>query len=200
MKALALSLSPLIAVGSAAAATVSVSSYNYLSSPNSSYPDSTGSELTDGVDQTIAWSSGATITASDVRPLVGWLNRNPSVQFNFGSFQLIDSVTVWIADSDNAAGVGLPNSVTVRTPDNSLSRTFTIDMPIDPTVSGTTVPIILDQLAFTTDTLIVEASRNSQWTMFSEVQFSDTSAVPEPSTSILLTGLLGSVLLFRRRG
>ncbi|MGJ8698071.1 MAG: PEP-CTERM sorting domain-containing protein [Verrucomicrobiaceae bacterium] len=181
---------PIALIGVAQAASVAVDNYSYLVSPNSSYPDSGGTELTDGTDATIAWFPGSSITVADVAPLTGWLLSNPTIQFNFAGPQSIGEVTVWIADSDGSAGVGLPSTVTVRTPDSSFSRTVNV---INPPGAGSTVPITIDGFEVTTNSLVVEMARVHSWTMLSEVTF----ATPEPSSAALT--LLGAACLLRRR-
>jgi len=171
---------------------VVVNSYSYITSPSSSYPDS-GGELTNSVTYSAAWTvPSTTITTADVAGLSGWNSTNPMIQFNFAPSTEIQSVTVWAADSDGSAGVGLPTSIKLRTPDNLFSRTFPIN---NPSGNGTTVPLYLGGFSVTTSALIVEVQRAHQWTMLSEVQF---SSVPEPS-SVLLGGVMLVGTLLRRR-
>lgn len=174
---------------SANAAVVSVNSYDYTPgpNPNGSYPDPSGGELTDGVTFTTVWPDTALFG-----PLAGWLNTDPSITFNFDSTATVSMVQVWAADSNGEAGVALPSTITVRTPDSSFSQTFNVT---DPAGSGTTVRLDLTGFQVTTDSLVIESTRANQWTMFSEVRF-DT--VPEPSSALLL-GLSGLFLLRRRR-
>lgn len=181
------------------AASVAVSGYTYLSTADSSgYRDAshagagTLGELTDGITSGRAWSIPAqTISLADVDYLVGWGNSDPAVSFSFGSTQTVGAVIVWIADSDNSAGVKVPVRITIRTPDSSFLRTFVIT---DPVGSGTTVPFTFSGFSLETDALIVEAERSSFWTMFSEVEF---NSIPEPSYPALLA--LGLGLAAKRR-
>jgi hypothetical protein len=176
--------------------------YTYLTTPdNAGYNDSshagagTPGELTDGVSAGIAWALPQiqTISLADVAYLVGWGNRDPGISFSFGTPQTVGAVTVWIADSNNSAGVGIPKKITIRTPDSTFLQTFSI---IDPPGSGATVPITLTGFSVVTSDLIVEAERNFFWTMFSEVQF---DSVPEPSIVALFIPCLAFVGLRRRR-
>lgn len=174
-------------------ASVAVSNYLYTRGPNPSYPDS-GGELTNGVIQTTVWGNGNSVSLAQTAPLVGWLNSNPSIRFNFPSGQSIDELTIWMVDSDNAAGVGLPSTVALSTADGLFSQTYNIP---NPTGAGVIRPITISNLGLTTDNLIVTATRVNQWTMFSEVTFSDTSTVPEPSSAIL--ALIGCTAILRRK-
>lgn len=171
---------------------ITVSSYSSSPAPSGSYPDSGGVELTDGITNSVAWGSGVNISYSDVGALSGWLNTNPSITFNFAEPVTVRSFTVWAADSDGHAGVGLPSSITLRTPSSSFSQTFTVT---DPAGNGYTVPLSFSGFSVTSDQLIVESTRAQQWTMFSEVQF---SAVPEPTYTALAFGVL-CLFLFRKR-
>lgn len=176
----------------APAAAVAVSSYSYVNGPSSLYPDS-GGELTNGVTFSRAWSIPATtITPADVVQLSGWRNSNPSIRFNFSTASLVQSLTVWVADSDGSAGVGVPANILLRSLDNTLIRSFSIT---DPLGNGGTVPLELTGFAVTASSLIVEVQRNFEWTMLSEVQF---SSVPEPS-SMSIFGLLFASLVLRRK-
>lgn len=176
---------------SASAAQIPVSSYSYPTSPHGSYPDS-GGELTDGTNVTPAWGSGINM-AGKTGPLVGWLNNNPAVTFNFAVAEQIKEIIVYAADSDNSAGVGLPSSFIVST-SGGFSKTYSVTNPAG---SGTTVPIILSGFDVTSDNFTVSAIRDSQWTMFSEVEFYSTSSVPTPA-GLGLVGLVALGILRRR--
>ena len=188
-----LTLFSLGGISLAPAASVAVSSYSYLISPSSTYPDTGGSELTDGVTYSAAWAvPPSNIGYEDVVNLTGWSSNRPIIQFNFATVTDVGMVTIWIADSDGAAGVGIPQTITVRTLDSSFSQTFAIT---DPAGSGTTVPIILSGFSVNAASLVIDIEPNHQWTMLSEVQF---NSIPEPSAFALVgIGLAG--ILRRRR-
>lgn len=82
-----------------------------------------------------------------------------------------------------------------RTSDSSFSQTFPV---VDPAGSGQTAPFLFNDFSVTGDHLIIESVDNSgsQWTMFTEVRFSQN--VPEP-TSALLAVLSGFSLITNRR-
>ncbi len=189
LPAIALSL---VALATGASGALVVASYDYLTSPSSPYPDSTGMELTDGVDSNVAWPSAAVISLESVSALVGWQFSDPGIQFNFSGTPTVSSLEIWAADSEGAAGVALPTTITLRTIDSAFLRTFTV---VNPAGSGSTVPLIFDGFTVNASSLIVEATRpSSNWIMFSEVRF---NSIPEPSSFI--GAMLGCCLAFLRR-
>jgi len=179
----------LCGVGAADAALLPVSSYSYIAGPSGSYPDS-GGELTDGVDANVAWGAGLILTYADVEPLVGWDGRSPSVTFYFASPRTVGQVVVWAADSNGAAGVGLPDAITLTT-SGGFSQSFVITNPAG---DGHTVALTLSGFSFTSDNFTITASPHDYWTMLSEVQAYD---VPEPA-GLMLMGV-GGVLMAARR-
>lgn len=177
------------------AAQVPVDNYIYQTSFNSSYPDS-GGELTDGVTFSPAWGGGSAISYSDVAPLVGWLNTDPSVLFEFASTSFIDEIIIYAADSDGAAGVGLPSSINILAPGTGFNQNFAVTNPAG---AGSTVPIVISGLNLNTASIVVTASRVNSWTMFSEVQFFDSSSVTVATPSSALLIALGGIALFATR-
>lgn len=189
----------------AGAAQVLVNSYTFGSPPG--YPDSGGTELINGVDSVPVWATPANPAFSTGDPLVGWENVDfPSMTFSFAGPVNIGSMTVWAADSDGAAGVGIPVAVRITTPGG-----FDLSTPItNPAGAGNTVPVTVSGFDITTTSLTVTLTRDPgfnadpnlvgpkvfSWTMVSEVQF--FTPVPEPSTA-LLGGLSLFGLLARRR-
>ena len=143
----------------------SIGSYSYITNPSSpTYSDSNYSKLTDGVAVVPVWGGSGD---ADVNSLVGWLNVNPSISFGFSSRAKVSEIRVWAADSDNSAGVGLPSQITVSTTEG-YNRSFSITNPAG---SGNTVELSLKDINTLSDRFVVTATRGSQWTMFSEVQF-----------------------------
>jgi hypothetical protein len=170
------------------AATINIDSYTYNVAPDNLYPDSSGNELTDGVDLTGSWGSPDPFSAA---PLVGWLNTNPDLTLNFASTVAIDSVEIWLADSDGVSGVGLPSEITLST-SGGFSQSYSVTNPAG---NGSTIPVTISDLNLNTDNLRIQATRVNQWTMISEVS---VASVPEPSSTALL-GLGGLSLILRRR-
>lgn len=179
------------------AATVAIE-YFYLSGRgSSSYPDSTYSsgsgELNDGAAASTTWAPGKTTTLAEVDDHVGWLSTSPDLRVEIAPLQLINSVTIWAADSNQNAGVALPSSIRLRT-DDGFDQSFPVT---DPAGAGTTVPIVISGLNLATDNIRITATQASSWTMFTELQV-DASPIPEPS-SLFLSLSAGAGLLLRRR-
>jgi hypothetical protein len=168
--------------------------YGYSVAPSGSYPDS-GGELTDGITYSMAWGAGP-IGYEDVVNLAGWNNTDTTITFTFAAPVNIGSVSIYFADSNGAAGVGMPDSVTLSD-GGAFSQVFPVS---DPVGGGSTVESVFGGFNVSTTTLQVSFARHYQWTMLSEVQF--FSAVPEPSSFAAFAGFaaLGGALVRRRRG
>ncbi|MDP0494686.1 MAG: hypothetical protein Q7Q73_00630 [Verrucomicrobiota bacterium JB024] len=172
---------------------IAIANYSYNVAPSGSYPDSGGVELTDGTDLTAAWGAG--ISHPNSTPLVGWRYIDGSITFNFTQVETVGSFTVWAADSDGYAGVGVPATITLSTAGETFTQTFTVTNPAG---NGTTVPLTFEGFSVTTDQLTVSFVRGYEWTMYSEVTF---SSVPEPAHvgAALGTGVLAVLVWMRRR-
>lgn len=181
----------ILAGGQSAVGAITVQSYSYSGSPSASYPDAGGQELTDGVAIVPTWGGGNTITASQIGPFVGWLNRDATINFTFDTIYTIGQVTVWASDSDNAAGVELPTTITLTDPNSSFTQTYNV---VNPTGNGYILPITISGLNVTTDQMQVSFTRRRQWTMFTEVSF---ESIPEPSVSAL--ALLTTLFVLQRK-
>lgn len=170
---------------------ITVQSYSHSPAPSSSYPDSGGRELIDGIAVVPTWGGGTTITSSQIGPFVGWLNNNASTTFTFDSIATVGRVTVWASDSNGAAGVGLPTTITLSDPNSGFTQTFPVTNPAG---SGYMLPITLSGFEVTTNQMRVAFTRGSQWTMLTEVTF---ESIPEPTSGALLA--LSSLLVLRRK-
>jgi hypothetical protein len=191
----------------AQAAQISVSSYTLGTPPG--YPDTGGNELTNGVTSVVVWATPSPPAPIEGDALVGWENIDfPSMTFNFGGPVQIGSATGWLADSDGAAGVGLPVAMRLTTPGG-----FDMTFPVaNPAGAGTTVPITVSGFDITTTSLTVTLTRDPgvnndpnlvgpdiySWTMVSEMQFF-TPAIPEVSTALLSGAAVLGFMMRRRR-
>lgn len=157
------------------AAPVSITSYSYNVSPSSSYRDSTGSELSDGIKFVDTWGNGNVLGSGDIAPFVGWFRSTPSITFNFASGSFIDEVILYIADSNGTAGVGIPLSVRLQEVFGGVGfdRTFAID---DPLGSGDVKAFVFSNLGLTTEQFSISMGPRFVWTMLTEVEFFSTSS------------------------
>ena len=198
----------LSAVGiSAQAASVKPISYDMLNGDSGSYnywdQSYTGSgnvnangssltgglgDLTDGVIATQNWNVVEAPAGNG--PYVGWVHKNPVIDFRFASVEIFNSITFHFDDSDGIGGVYQPASANVNgtvyaVPTNAGSNPF-----------GFTI----DLAGLTTDVLTTEIARSSGWVFLSEVTFdAQVSAVPLPASSLLLMGGLAGLVGLRRR-
>lgn len=180
---------------SAQAVLLTVTDYTYNTAPDSvNYPDSTGTELNDGITDTIVWG---TANPADIKigPLVGWFGTKGDITFNFASSVNVNSVTLWFADSDGVAGVDIPDSIKIY--ENGITDLGDFSLT-NPSGSGTTVPLTVNGLNAFGSSIRIELNRDTQWTMLSEVQF-DGAVVPEPSTYAAILGVLAVGYTIRRR-
>jgi hypothetical protein len=188
----------LAAVPALQATLIPVQSYSYGTAPSGSYPDSGGVELTDGITNSIVWNGSNSPSFAQVSPLAGWQFSAPNILFTFAGPVTIGSFTVWAADSNGAAGVYVPSSLTLSAPSAAFSQTFAT---VDPAGSGTVVPLTFSGFTVTTNQIRLTAVNPFNWTMFSEVQFFAAPApVPEPASASALAGAFAAgCVLFRRR-
>jgi len=195
----------LLAAGSAIAASPT---YTYSVAPSGSYPDTGGTELTDGQIGQAGWQN---LTSR----WVGWdFKPTVHIDFDFGSLHNVTQVSVGSTQDSTFGLIALPN-VTVSSWNGSswvqqgqLLTAFNVandksSTSTDPhawlTVSGLNFDSQLVRV--TLDANGQGAPNNQKWTFADEVQFQVT-AVPEPSAYALALaglGLLG-VVARRRRG
>lgn len=149
-------------------------------------------KLTDGVSPTTDWDGEGEDTQ-----WVGWDTTetgglDPLVTFNFATSVDINSVTVWVDNTNGAGGVGLPASVSID--GTSFGFTPAVSGPSGYTFSG------LDIIG---DSVGVQFFQSDQWIMVGEVSFNgsvSSSAAPEPSSWMMVAGSLALIApLLRRR-
>ena len=143
-------------------------------------------DLTDGVIPTQDWNLVENLAGDG--PYVGWLNIDPTITFHFGSSVNIDTVTLYLADS-NSGGVGPPASVDIDGT-NHLIADPAGSAPFSVSFSG---------LGFTGSSLTLQLFRGDPWIFLSEVTFDGTTAIPAPGGLLLLGMGVTGFGLFRRR-
>ncbi|MDH5446378.1 MAG: PEP-CTERM sorting domain-containing protein [Gammaproteobacteria bacterium] len=146
-------------------------------------------DLTDGIIATENWN----LVESPVGPhgpYVGWYTFRgiPSIDFHFGQNVVINSITLYVDDSNGYGGVFVPSGVNI----GSTSYSFTDPVGSEPTaltISG--LDLMVSDLSM--DIFGGTANRNNTWVFISEITFDGRIlSVAEPSTILLLSlGLLG---------
>jgi len=143
-------------------------------------------DLTDGVIATQSWNQ----VEGSHGPYVGWLYKNPTVNFHFGSVTNINSITVYADDANGFGGVASPLSITINGTNFSVSDPVTSDP----------LALTFDNLGLNTADVDITFYRRSAWVFVSEVSFDGASAVPVPAAAWLFgSGLLGLIGLSRKK-
>lgn len=178
----------------ASAITINPSGYTFITSPNGSYPDASGTELTDGFIATENWNTPDTFV--NRLPYTGWIDVNPRITFNFAQAVNIDALTLSVDDSGGAGAVTTPSAVNITMNGTTINRSVTDPPGIEPfsdTFSG---------LGLSGTSLELEVVRAGQWTFLSEVSFDGSvAAVPfefSPSLGLLTVGGIFSFTRFRK--
>jgi hypothetical protein len=145
-------------------------------------------DLTDGVIPVDNWFNTESVPGSG--PYVGWrfiVTPNPVVTFRFALPVFLDSITIYVDDSNGAGGVSPPASVDIGTEGGPYTNFLTPDpagsAPLSYTFTG---------LGFSGSAFDVRFNNLNEWVFVSEVTFDgQVSAVPEPSSLLLLLGGIG---------
>lgn len=149
-------------------------------------------DLTDGVIAVANWFIVEAPAGNG--PYVGWQTINPLITFHFAGGSTIDSMTIYVDDSNGAGGVSTPGSAKINGGASIPLADGVTGAPLSFTFSG----LNLDSSNPLTLQLFDGAG---PWIFLSEVTFDTgrgTVAVPEPAMLALLgIGLAG--LQFSRR-
>ncbi|ELS00044.1 Calx-beta domain-containing protein [Gloeocapsa sp. PCC 73106] len=155
-------------------------------------------DLTDGVIASQSWN--IVEAPSGAGPYVGWGSFNPIITFNFDGVVNIDTVTIYVDDSNGSGGVSVPSSIGMRMGGSTFSSGGLVDPPESPPVSYT-----FSDLNFQGDSLELTLARRNTWVMLSEVTFFGSTDEPtvflslEPE-SVTEDGSTNLVYTFRRTG
>lgn len=145
-------------------------------------------DLTDGIIATQNWS--AVENAAGTGPYVGWVNRNPTITFNFGNLVNIDAVTIYVDGSNGAGAVEIPQSVDLSMGASSFNSGILVGSP-----NGSPTSFTFSGLGFSGSSLQLGLNRTLGWVMLSEVTFQGSTTVPKHSTFLGLSVLGGGALL-----
>ena len=196
----------------AAAPVIPVSSYVYDGSgPGAlptSFPDSGGTELTDGLfPASTAYSDSRWVGFRDDPPAGPGGISHPQVTFDLGAVHELDHALITYLHSTTQAGgsITAPEEVLLSVSDDGASFSTPVSFAAEFDHSGGNEirSALLDLSGFSGQHVRLDFHNSSQWTFLTEVSFTGSPAaaeIPEPATAVLLTlGLMGLVPRLRRR-
>lgn len=139
-------------------------------------------DLTDGVVATTNWN----VTPG---PYVGWNTVTPTITFQFSAGMLIDTILLYVDDSNGSGGVSTPGSVRVQ------AGAFDQVYAIPDGASGAPITFAVSDLALATDTIALTVYDGTHsWVFISEIEF---YGIPAPGAAGVL--VIGPLLGRRRR-
>jgi hypothetical protein len=178
-------LAPLVGAAQIFAGPLTVSSYTINTPTEISYPDDTGTQLTDGF-----FGSTNIFSAPAAVPWVGWMGANAiSMTFNFATPETINSVSIDFLNETSQTFVFLPDSVLIG------GHVFPVASNAIPNPSTGFITFVLPT-SLTTSSIQIEldkAGSGGFHELIDEVTFDGTtpaSGVPEPATLPVIGGAL----------
>ena len=155
------------------------------------YFDDTGSQLTDGIYGVNDWS--ANLGNGPAYEWVGWRSTDPVITFQFSAPVTINQVGIDF-NLNQSASILLPTTVTIGGTDFSVNPNAISDdtrgtLYFNGNWTGSSLTVDL------VDSTVCD-TRN--WIFVDEITFSNAAVVPEPSSSILLAGGFGLLVLWLR--
>lgn len=188
----------LIIAAGVSATPLTPTSYVHNNGASGSYPDDTGSQLTDGLLNNIIPS--VNLGTPDSFNWVGWdLGRNPSVTFNFGQIVTVNQVSIDTVRWE-PAGVYLPTQVKIGSSLFSVGSGYTNMDKALLTFNG----------SWTGSSLTLDMTAGGYWTFVDEVSFDGhvgaptqqpTAQAPDGTSTalMLLIGFVGVSAVMARR-
>ncbi|MEP7366346.1 MAG: PEP-CTERM sorting domain-containing protein [Acidobacteriota bacterium] len=158
-------------------------------------------DLTDGVIAGDNWINVE--NAAGTGPYVGWrhvVNPAPLVTFRFGSAVFLQSITIYVDDSNGNGGVSPPASIDIGYEGGPYMNFLTPDPAGSAPTSYTFNGINLTNPSFD-----IRFNYANEWIFVSEVVFEgvrsrdESGEVPEPSTLTLIAGGFMLLRLIRRK-
>ena len=141
-------------------------------------------DLTDGFISPDNWFVAESPSSGD-GPYVGW-TIDPVITVHFSSTVMVDSIRLFLDDSDGAGGVSAPDSVDIN------ATNFVVAEP----AGSAPFEFDINNLGLNTDSLTITLHRKNSWVFMSEMQFYG-DVVPEPASMSVLA--LGGLALLRKR-
>jgi hypothetical protein len=169
--------------------------------PSVSFADTGGIELTNGLlPQSTAFSDSQWVGFADDPP--DDTAAQPRITFRLDDQYALDKmVLTYLHSTTQASGtITAPEEVLVSVSRNGVDFSTPISlMPFDQSSGDSVRRAVADLTGLAGDFVRLDFRNTSQWTFFSEVSFTGT-VIPEPSSVLLLAlGLIGLLLLARRR-
>ncbi|GBL14865.1 hypothetical protein MTo_02173 [Microcystis aeruginosa NIES-1211] len=155
-------------------------------------------DLTDGIIPTQNWN--LVEVADGTGPYVGWLDRNPVINFNFAGTVRINSVTVHVDDSNGTGAVSVPQSILLSMGGSNYNSGILTDPPGAAPTSYT-----FSGLNFSGSSLQLTLNPSNRWVFASEVTFDGellgVQPVPEPTSTLgfLALGTIGAGATLKRK-
>ncbi|MCC5844396.1 MAG: hypothetical protein JJU05_09110 [Verrucomicrobia bacterium] len=149
--------------------TASVTGYSVSPAPAAGYPDTDGELLINGTGPARVWGT-PWLESMEIEGagLLLWENTSPEITLTFSAPVRVDLVTLYLANSGGAGGVGMPASIQVSVPGGTpFSKTIVPDS--DP---GDLQPASVAPTGMISDTLVIQLIRGAHNVALAEIEIS----------------------------